>query len=59
MKRNIDLLRDLLIQVESTNDNSEYKNPWVMFSAKDASLAEINYHALLLSDRGFFYSSST
>jgi hypothetical protein len=59
-KRDLDLIRNLLIQVEDTNDNSEhrYGNPWRMFSSPGASAQDVKYHARLLLEQGLIRPES-
>jgi len=60
MKRDLDLMRDLLIQVEEAliDDNSRYANPWRMFSSPGKLSEVVNYHVRLLLERGLFYPES-
>ena len=60
MKRDLDLMRDLLIQVESASfsDRELGRNPWRIFSVAKCSTEVVRYHVRLLMEREYFHPES-
>ncbi len=58
MKRDFEVIRSLLLQVEGAARKSIENNPWTEFFAENISRAEIIYHVRLLVDLGLFYPTS-
>ncbi|MGG7056550.1 DUF2513 domain-containing protein [Nitrosomonas sp. ANs5] len=60
MKRDLDLMRDLLIQVEETTseDREIGRNPWRIFDAPGRSNEVVRYHVRLLMERELFHPES-
>ncbi len=57
MKRDFDVMRSLLFQVEGAKEPAAPgENPWKILGAKGSSNREVIYHARLLLDKGMFYS---
>lgn len=57
MKRDFDVIRELLFQVENSTCGGGDVD-WVIFDAKNTSKHEVIYHVRLLTDLGLFYSKS-
>lgn len=59
MKRDLDLIRNLLFQVEETTEDERCDgSPWRMFSSSGTPSQVVNYHVRLLLDRGILHPDS-
>lgn len=55
MKRDYDLIRDLLFQVERSSKNAIDQSPWHVFKSDKESNEVINYHVRLMKEQGLFF----
>ena len=58
MKRDIDIMRDILFQVENATIGDIDQSPWKEFSLPEISSLVVKYHVRLLLERDYFFSEA-
>lgn len=58
MKRDLDLMRDLLLKVEEATFGDVVRNPWQVFSSSGTPSEVVIYHVRLLVERKLLHSQS-
>jgi len=58
MKRDFDVMRSLLFQIEETKEPAPGENPWKILSIPRSSGREVIYHSKLLLEKGYLYPGS-
>jgi hypothetical protein len=58
MKRDLDLMRDLLLKVEEATIGDVERNPWQVFSSSGTPSQVVIYHVRLLLERKLLHSQS-
>ena len=58
MKRDVDLIREILIKVEETDFSHLEKNPWRPFHINGYDAAKVEYHVRMILERKFFYEDA-